>query len=376
MKGKTILSRAAAVIACLAISCTAFAADAYTESIHALASPLHEDMVTMIALKARPGGIVDYIDPRTREMRNGKNSQTEQVCAPEWFHSENGGKTWTQMDTSWHDQMKADLRKSAGGGKWAGPDTGVVKDAYIADNGALYCMLEGCSKSVVSGNSSSAVSDTVIVKVAGGKVQPDCTFTISDDLWLNFAGVSDNGDVALYASETIKNPGGDYHECSIRTYDAKGTLKSKALLPSTITSNFECLVNGVAYVMDRTDWKNLKLMAYNAVTGEILYTVPLPAEAQPPQEEQMTVQTVCAKRDGTVYLTSVNGLYRLDPTGKSFSQVQNRSACSFTENMVVSQTICSEDGSIYMFGHYSNFDDRYDPKNHTKKLYVYTPKAV
>lgn len=375
MKCKTILSRATAVIACLAMSCTAFAADAYTESIRALASPLHEDMVTMIALKARPGGIVDYIDPRTREMRNGKNSQTEQVCAPEWFHSENGGKTWTQMDTSWHDQMKADLRKSAGGGKWAGPDTGVVKDAYIADNGALYCMLEGCSKSVVSGNSSSAVSDTVIVKVAGGKVQPDCTFTISDDLWLNFAGVSDNGDVALYASETIKNSGGDYQECSIRTYDAKGTLKSKALLPSTITSNFECLVNGTAYVLDRTDWKNLKLMAYNAVTGEILYTVPLPAEAQPPQEEQMTVQTVCAKRDGTVYLTSVNGLYRFDPSVKQFTQIQNRDAFGFTQNMLVRGTVCSEDGVIYMFGSYNNFADREDPKNRTKKLYVYTPKV-
>lgn len=376
MNCKIILSRAAAIAVCLTMSCTAFAADAYTENTRALANPLHENMIAVTGLKIRSGGIVDYVDTRTREMRNGKNRDTTRVYAPEWFHSENSGKTWTQMDTSWHDQLKNRLPKSGGGKMWADP-TGIGKviDAYIADNGDFYCMLSGYSRNITSGSNTSAIEDAVIIKAVDGKVQPDYAFIISEDLRLSFADVSESGDVSFYVSQTLTDLAGNDETYSIRTYDAKGALKSEAPLPADAI--FQCLVNGIAYTLDFSDWRNVRLAAYNAATGANLYTVPLPAETRAPQEDLTgNVETVCATRSGTAYITTYNGLYRFDPAGKKFTQVQSRGACGFTKNMGVRDTVCAEDGSICMFGQYYNYADRDDPKNGTKKLYTYTPEAL
>lgn len=167
----------------------------------------------------------------------------------------------------------------------------------------------------------------------------------------------------------------DAYTENIRTYDAKCALKSEAPLPADAI--FQCLVNGIAYTIDFSDWRNVKLAAYNAATGANLYTVPLPAETRTPQEDLTgNVETVCATRSGTAYITTYNGLYRFDPAGKKFTQVQSRGACGFTKNMGVRDTICAEDGSICMFGQYYNYADRDDPKNGTKKLYTYTPEAL
>lgn len=347
MKGKIFAAITAAVITAASMGGGAAAqtTDAqYTESYTEFAEELHKE-VSPRALFAGPNGTVDYFITRD-------NKITFHEPPPMWFHSNDGGKSWKTMDMTWSYPDPNTI-----------PEGSEYIDFYVTDSGDVYFIKEAGGKTVKRGNSVIGFPKHKLYKQVNGKAQeiPNIELANPDYVFYEIAGIDDNGDITIAEQITTSTHSNLY----FYTYDVRsGELKKKAKGPNG-NFIFRCYGNGIAYGIDYfTNAPTWTLEAYNTSDGSQVFCIPFPG---PGGEAHNAAETLCAKKDGTLYITSKNGLFRMDVGSTTPVKLLDASNTILDrKDAFCRDSSISEDGTIYIPVYF-------DTPTGSGKLYRFSP---
>lgn len=342
MKRKSFL-KVLTVVLTVIFASAVYAAEPYQETICPLANRFQQDTYKMVAFDAHANGAVDYViqpifsvrDPEKREL-------------PQWFRSSDGGKTWNKKDMNWYREvLRKHIKKTADGYDLG---FGSVHDFYITESGDAYFLADTGCVEYVKGDAHTNYETYELFKYGNGILEklPGLTLGSKSVSFLAIADVGEHGEVAIFEANSAD--ANDIRDAILFYHPGTGKL-TKTELPVDTAKNrywsafYAAYANGVAYCNVVDGINTVAIGALDAHTGKALFTIPLPNA----QKNDFSICRISCAEDGTVYVPSSYGLYKLDPGTKQFTLVAERSASLFgNENALPSQSSYAAGGKVYV----------------------------
>lgn len=326
----------------------------YKEYITKLAIPMHEE-VSPERIIARENGVVDYFVTADNILGNAEET------LPTWFHSDDYGKTWKEMDMTW---ITNEGRKYGRGVFY--------KDFYMTQQGDVYGIVEiGRKKKETEEMTYFIPLHKIFKRVNGQAVEiPNLELCNWDSMGFKIASVEDNGDIVLW-EDFLRN---DNLIMSMAVYDQKtGALKQKTECPKP---NFfeKAYANGICYGLDYSNQSAWRIVGYDMRSGKIgkeVLSIPFPDS-----NFDYVVEAMSVKKDGTLYFSAYSGLYRLDPGTNTPIKLINGENCRLGKgDAYCRQSAVSPEGDFYTPIYFTNPKNEKDPQNRALgKFYRYSPK--
>lgn len=360
MKLKILAAFTAAVLSMTAVDCGALAENtpaknasvAYHESATAFAEELHKDVPPQ-RLFAHHGGVIDYFVTRD-------NVIDYKEPPPKWFHSIDNGKTWESKDMTW---AYTDSKTVPEGNEYV--------DFYVTGSGDFYFIQEDGSKTVDQGNTTIGFPMHKVYKCVNGKAQaiPNIQLADPDYGGYGIAGINKNGTITIVEVISTETSGSTYFS----TYDLDtGELKKKVKCPN---DNFiyRCYADGIAYGIDYlTNDPQWKLSAYRTDDAKQVFSIPYPG----PGGNFLSVDSLSVQNDGTLYIVSPQGLYRLPAGSETPVKLLDASASILGRTDVVCRSSAvSEDGVVYIPTYFLKAGKDGSTYSGDGKLYCLSPVA-
>lgn len=346
---------AAAMFSCSAAAAQAAASspDIYRETVLPLSQGAES---SFSGFTVQPDGKIDYF---IMKKENGIRKY------PSHYQSPDGGKSWNQANMDWFSKAV----KKYSNGKDDKPGSAV--DFYITSDGAIYSL-------VISGKIEQKENDTTwtssahkVLVYSNGQAReiPNLELGFYGAKPMVLAGVENNGDVVILqqaGDEEAKDVS------AVCVYDCKtGALKKKTPYPDQNWS-ITAYKNGIAYGVAQDSKNNqANLVAFDIQTGKQTLSVAVPASKNDNQRIAVGVSD-----DGTVFVASAAGIYRLKPGDKSLVKLIDGASCRLGSNTLFDKEIaCTNAGEIYIPTRTYNFSNEDDPNNYKQgALCLYSPK--
>lgn len=287
-----------------------------------------------LGISALPDGTVDFFiqdkgGVGRRSASNGKYMQ---------YHSVDGGNTWEKIDLEWLNQLSAEYAKEY---------LGQVTDICMAKDGTYYVLMATASATADEGNVIHGCSVFSVLRVKDGvpKAIPNIALRTSD-LQYHFAYVKDGKVAVLGDADTI----GPYKlkdelNSKFLVFDeTTGALEQETATLPPVYFGYRCYANGFVYATEVADSNEaFSLLEYDAGSGALKRSIPIPGP------RNISWISVCGKSDGTLYVTSKAGLFRLDPGSSSFAKLLDGASCRFgIDPTYVRQAVCLPDGTVFV----------------------------
>lgn len=315
-----------ACISVMGIGVSAASADSYQETAFAFQNPDHAE-IRLARVVGRPNGNVDYFVNRAKDL-----SEIE----PAQFHSSDYGKTWSQVNMDFYQKIKQKYPKSV--------KTFSCMDFYITEQNVLYAIIQVDSKSVKQGNENVGCPVLKIFRVEGDSVQeiPNLSFGDTNLPQYKIARVEADGTIAMI--QHVDYDGGGAETSAIVFIDPKtGSIKKKTPCPDSKWRPLTYANNTVFCIQDKNG-NATTLHTYDAQTGKAGLSIPLPG----PDKDNFYAVSACSKSDGTTYISSQGGLFRLDPGASALVKIVDGASSRLKGNVWAGDSDCSEDGVVYI----------------------------